>query len=83
VGAGDWRARPKAHRRDAPGPHRPRGPDAPLAGEGVSNPEIDRLLISPKTVENHLRKVFSKPGITSRTQLDRALRQRADVALRV
>jgi DNA-binding NarL/FixJ family response regulator len=57
---------------------------ARLAGEGFSNPEIGvRLLISPKIVEYHLRKVFSKLGITSRTQLDRALPQRTDVALRV
>jgi DNA-binding CsgD family transcriptional regulator len=47
---------------------------ARLAGEGFYNPEIGvRLLISPKIVEYHLRKVFSKLGITSRTQLDRAL----------
>jgi hypothetical protein len=30
-----------------------------------------------------VRKVFSKLGVTSRTQLDRALPQRTDVALRV
>jgi DNA-binding NarL/FixJ family response regulator len=57
---------------------------ARLAGEGFSNPEIGvRLLISPKIVEYHLRKVFSKLGITSRTQLGRALPQRTNVALRV
>jgi DNA-binding NarL/FixJ family response regulator len=57
---------------------------ARLAGEGFSNPEIGvRLPISPKIVEYHLRKVLSKLGITSRTQLDRALPQRTDVAQRV
>jgi DNA-binding NarL/FixJ family response regulator len=81
---GDRRARPKAHRRDARGPHAQDAEIARLAGEGFSNREIcARPLISPKTVEYHLRKVFSKLGITSRTQLDRALPQRTDVALRV
>jgi DNA-binding CsgD family transcriptional regulator len=47
---------------------------AKLAREGFTNPEIGtRLYISARTVEYHLGKVFSKLGITSRTQLDRAL----------
>jgi DNA-binding CsgD family transcriptional regulator len=47
---------------------------AHLASDGLSNPEIgSRLFISQRTVEWHLRKVFTKLGISSRRELRQAL----------
>jgi DNA-binding NarL/FixJ family response regulator len=48
---------------------------ARLARDGLSNPEIGaRLFLSPRTVEWHLRKVFTKLEIGSRMGLHDALR---------
>jgi DNA-binding CsgD family transcriptional regulator len=47
---------------------------ARLARDRLSNPEIGAMLfLSPRTVEWHLRKVYTKLGISSRKQLREAL----------
>jgi DNA-binding CsgD family transcriptional regulator len=54
---------------------------AQLARDGLSNGEIGaRLFLSPRTIEWHLKKVFTKLGIKSRLALHDALPERAPAA---
>src|SRR5262249_52286937 len=47
-----------------------------LVRDGLSNPEGGaRFFLSPRTVEWHLRKIFSKLSINSRRQLRDAMRR--------
>jgi DNA-binding CsgD family transcriptional regulator len=57
---------------------------ARLVREGLSNPEIStRLFISPRTVEWHMRKVFTKLEISSRRQLRGPLSDAMQRALQI
>jgi ATP/maltotriose-dependent transcriptional regulator MalT len=45
-----------------------------LAAQGLTNPEIGAALhVSPRTVEWHLRKTFTKLGVATRRELRRSL----------
>ena len=55
---------------------------ARLAAEGHTNPEIgEKFFLSPRTVEWHLRKVFTKLGISSRKELRETLPARIQTTL--
>ncbi|WP_344044424.1 helix-turn-helix transcriptional regulator [Nocardioides panacihumi] len=82
LGAGFWAERARQELR-ASGETARRGPDlvateltaqesqvAGLVRQGLSNKDVaGRLFISPRTVDFHLRNVFTKLGISSRTEL--------------
>jgi DNA-binding CsgD family transcriptional regulator len=84
VGATPWEARAEAELRATGETLRKRDPStldeltpqerhiASLVANGLTNRQIaSQLFISPRTVDYHLRKVFSKLGIASRTELVR------------
>jgi DNA-binding CsgD family transcriptional regulator/tetratricopeptide (TPR) repeat protein len=84
IGAAPWEDRAQAELRATGQTARKREPStldqltpqerqiSQLVAEGMTNREIAaQLFLSPHTIEYHLRKVFVKLGITSRTELIR------------
>ena len=55
---------------------------AKLVAQGLTNREVaERLFLSPHTVNSHLRHVFAKLGINSRTKLAHVLPAEPNSAL--
>lgn len=84
LGAAPWEERAAAELRATGETARKRDPStldqltpqelqiADLVADGLTNREIaTQLYLSPRTIEYHLRKVFSKLGIASRSELIR------------
>jgi DNA-binding NarL/FixJ family response regulator len=84
IGAEPWTERARAELRASGETARKRDPTtaaqltpqelqvARFVAEGLSNKEVAaQLFLSPRTIDAHLRSVFAKLGITSRTQLAR------------
>jgi DNA-binding CsgD family transcriptional regulator len=82
LGAEAWARRARAELRASGAAARRRDPStinqltpqelqiARFVAEGLSNKEVAaQLFLSPRTIDYHLRNVFAKLGITSRTQL--------------
>jgi DNA-binding CsgD family transcriptional regulator len=85
LGAGAWAERARDELRASGETARKRSPSAldqltpqelqitRLVAEGATNKEVAaRLFLSPRTIDYHLRKVFTKLGISSRSELIRA-----------
>ena len=82
LGADGWVARTEAERQRVASRRAPEGltPSelrvAKLAADGLTNPEIAaQVFVSRKTVEATLARIYRKLAISSRGQLDRALRE--------
>ncbi|MBT2389527.1 hypothetical protein J7E87_08800 [Streptomyces sp. ISL-1] len=71
-----WLARENRQESDA-APLTPREREvAALASTGLSNRDIaEQLVVSVRTVENHLHRIYHKLGITARNDLKRGLEQ--------